>query len=279
LFGDIVKVTPTSKAVGDMALFLVANDLSCEALMASDRELAFPKSVLDLLSGRMGQVVGGFPKPVQDRILRGQVPIEGRPGESLPPADFDAAQAKVAKLLHREPKSQEVVSYLMYAQVFEQFAEHQKQFSDTSVLPTPIFLYGMESQEEIAVDIEPGKTLIIKFLTISDPHGDGTRTVFFELNGQPREVTVQDHSLVSEAALSLKADPDNQKQIGASMPGMVVTVAVQAGDAVARGQKLMTLEAMKMETTIAAEADGKVATVHVATGTQVEAGDLLISLE
>jgi pyruvate carboxylase len=278
LFGDIVKVTPTSKAVGDMALFLVANDLSCTDLMATDRELAFPRSVLDLLGGRMGQTVFGFPTDVQKRILRDEKPVDGRPGDTLPPADFAAAKEKIAPLTEGEPTPQEVVSHFMYPQVFEQFAVHQQHYGDTGVLPTSVFLYGMESQEEIAVDIEPGKTLIIKFLTVGEPHADGTRGVFFELNGQPREVTVTDKSLVNEATVAAKADPNNPKQIGASMPGMVVLVAVQAGEKVAKGQKLMTLEAMKMETTIAAEADGEVATIHVGTGSQVEAGDLLITL-
>ena len=279
LFGDIVKVTPTSKAVGDMALFLVANDLSCAELMATDRELAFPRSVLDLLGGKMGQTVFGFPPEVQARILKNEKPVEGRPGDTLPPADFDAAKEAIAKLVEGEPTPQEVVSHFMYPQVFEQFAQHQQHFGDTGVLPTPVFLYGMEAQEEIAVDIEPGKTLIIKFLAVGEPHADGTRGVFFELNGQPREVTVTDRSLVNEATVAAKADPNNAKQIGASMPGMVVLVAVQAGEKVAKGQKLMTLEAMKMETTISADADGTVATVHVSTGGQVEAGDLLITLD
>jgi pyruvate carboxylase len=278
LFGDIVKVTPTSKAVGDMALFLVANDMSCADLMASDRELAFPRSVLDLLGGKMGQTVFGFPKDVQARILRGEQPLEGRPGDTLPPADFAAAKVHLAKLVEGEPTPQDIASHFMYPQVFEQYAAHQQQYGDTSVLPTPIFFYGMEPQEEIAVDIEPGKTLIIKFLAVGEPHADGTRGVFFELNGQPREVTVTDRSLVNEASVAVKADPGNAKQIGASMPGMVVLVAVQPGDKVARGQKLMTLEAMKMETTIAADSEGAVAEIHVTTGKQVEAGDLLITL-
>jgi pyruvate carboxylase len=279
LFGDIVKVTPTSKAVGDMALFLVANDLSCEALMKSDRELAFPKSVLDLLSGRMGQVEGGFPIDVRNHILRKEKPLEGRPGESIPPADLKAATDRVATMIDGTPSQQDVVSYLMYPQVFEQYSQHQEHYSDTSVLPTPVFLHGMESGEEIAVDIETGKTLIIKFLAVGDPHADGTRTIFFELNGQPREVTVHDNALQADTVKAVKADPQNPKHIGASMPGMVVLVAAQVGDSVTQGQKLMTLEAMKMETTIAAEAAGKVANVHVSTGTQVEAGDLLITLE
>jgi pyruvate carboxylase len=262
-----------------MALFLVAHDMSCAELMESDRELAFPRSVLDLLSGRMGQVEGGFPTKVRDRILRDEKPLEGRPGESLPPADMKDTQEKVAKMLGHEPSRQEIVAYLMYPQVFEQFAQHGDQYSDTSLLPTPVFLHGMEAGEEITVEIEPGKTLIIKFLTIGDPHADGTRSVFFELNGHPRDVTVKDHSLESKGETTPKADPNNAKQIGSAMPGMVVLVAVDSGDEITQGQKLMTLEAMKMETTIAAETAGKIASVHVGTGSQVEAGDLLITLE
>ncbi|MAT70973.1 MAG: pyruvate carboxylase [Planctomycetaceae bacterium] len=279
LFGDITKVTPTSKAVGDMALFLVANDLSTADLMAGDRELAFPRSVLDLLGGRMGQVDGGFPTDVRDKILRGEKPLEGRPGESIPPADLDATRAKVAEMVEGDPTDRDVVSYLMYPQVFEQFAEHQQQYSDVSVLPTPVFLHGMTPGEEIAVEIEPGKTLIVKFMTVGDAHHDGTRSVFFELNGQPREVTVPDHSLAGDIVQAAKADPKNAKQIGASMPGLVVVVAAQPGDQIVAGQKLLTLEAMKMETTILAEKDGKIAEVHVNAGTQVETGDLLITME
>jgi pyruvate carboxylase len=278
LFGNIVKVTPTSKAVGDMALFLVANDLSCADLMQSDRELAYPRSVLDLLGGRMGQVEGGFPRAVRDRILRGEKPLEGRPGETIPPADLAQTRAKVAAMVEGEPTDQDVVSYLMYPDVFEKLADHQRQFSDVSVLPTPVFFHGMTAGEEIAVDIEAGKTLIIKFLTVGDAHHDGTRSVFFELNGQPREVTVSDRSLQSAVAERLKADPKNAKQIGASMPGLVVVVAVQPGDQIVAGQKLLVLEAMKMETTILAEADSKVAEVHVVAGAQVEAGDLLMTM-
>ncbi len=279
LFGDIVKVTPTSKAVGDMALFLVANDLDCDSLMASDRELAYPESVLDLISGRMGQTPGGFPPAVQKKILRSEKALTGRPGETMPPADFAAAKEKVAKLTEHEPSERDVISHLLYPQVYEKFAQHQKQYSDVSVLPTPTFFHGMEPQEEIAVEIDPGKTLIIKYLTLGEPHDDGTRSVFFELNGQPRDVTVLDKSLKIESSAAPKADPANPKHIGTSMPGMVVTVAVQAGDKIKKGQKLLTLEAMKMQTTITAEADGKVAVLHVAAGKQIETGDLLVTLE
>jgi pyruvate carboxylase len=215
---------------------------------------------------------------VRDRILRGQKPLTGRPGESLPPADLAATRTTVAAMVEGEPTDQDVVSYLMYPQVFEQFTDHQRHFSDVSVLPTPVFFYGMQPGEEIAVDIELGKTLIIKFLTVGEAHNDGTRSVFFELNGQPREVTVSDRSLQSSVAERLKADPKNAKQIGASMPGLVVLVAVQPGEKISVGQKLMTLEAMKLETTICADSDGQVAEVHVSSGTQVETGDLLVTL-
>jgi pyruvate carboxylase len=246
--------------------------------MQGDRELAYPRSVHDLLSGRMGQVAGGFPREVRDRFLRDEKPLAGRPGDSLPPADFTKARATVAAMVEGEPTAQDVVSYLMYPEVFEQLADHRRQYSDVSVLPTPVFFYGLTAGEEIAVDIEPGKTLNIKFLTVGDVHHDGTRSVFFELNGQPREVTVSDRSLQGVIAERLKADPKNAKQIGASMPGLVVVVAVQPGDQIVAGQKLLTLEAMKMETTILADVDSKIAEVHVKAGTHVEAGDLLITM-
>jgi pyruvate carboxylase len=279
LLGDIVKVTPTSKAVGDMALFLVTNDLSCADVVDSSRDIAFPQSVIDLVSGRMGQTVGGFPRKVRDRILRGEKPLRGRPGSSLPPADFEQAEAKLTKVLKREPTQRDIASYLLYPKVFEDFAAHQKKFSDTSIFPTPAFFFGMEPNEEVAVDIEPGKTLVIKFVTTSEPHEDGTRTVFFELNGQPREVTVVDQTLDVESSRSKKADPDDPNQVAASMPGMVVTVAIRPGDQVAVGQKLLMLEAMKMQTVVVAERDGTIGTVLVKPGSQVEAGDLLVVIE
>ncbi|MFW6125100.1 MAG: biotin/lipoyl-containing protein, partial [Pirellulales bacterium] len=162
---------------------------------------------------------------------------------------------------------------------YQEFAAHQRRYSDTSVLPTSTFFYGQPPGEEVSVEIEPGKTLIIKFLAVGDPHPDGRRTVFFELNGQPREVTVQDLSLEPELARRPKADPNDPRQIGAPMPGLVVTIAVQPGDLVSQGQKLLTLEAMKMETTLFAEQEGRVAETLVGPGAQVETGDLLVRLE
>ena len=279
MFGDIVKVTPTSKAVGDMALFMVANNLTVDDVVESDRDLAFPASVIDLMAGRMGQAVGGFPEKVQRRILRDEKPLTGRPGETLPPADFEATKQELTNTLEREPTPQEVVTSLLYPKVFQQFAEHQATYSDTSCLPTPAFFHGQEAAEEIAAEIEPGKTLIIKFIAVGEPHPDGQRHVFFELNGIPRSVSVVDHALEPDAQRAEKADAGNPNHVGAGMPGMVVMLAVQPGDAVKKGQKLLVIEAMKMQTTIAAEREGKVADVKVSSGSQVEAGDLLIVLE
>ncbi|RMG33190.1 MAG: pyruvate carboxylase [Planctomycetota bacterium] len=279
LLGDIVKVTPTSKAVGDLALFLIANDMTPQDILHGDREIAFPQSVVDLVAGRMGQNPGGFPRRVRERILRGEKPVRGRPGASLPPADFDKARQEIQPLLGREPDHRDVLSYLLYPQVFRDFAAHQQSYGDTSVLPTPAFFYGLEPNEEIAVDIEEGKTLIIRLLSVGEPHEDGRRTVFFELNGQPREVTVIDRSLEPEKPRRPKADPANPCHVAATMPGMVVNVAIQPGEAVVKGQKLVMLEAMKMQTIIAAERDGRIQEVLVRPGMQVETGDLLVVYE
>ncbi len=279
LLGDIVKVTPTSKAVGDFALFLISNDMSADEVLTTTRELAFPQSVIDLVSGRMGQAPGGFPPEVQRRILRGEKPLSGRPGAQLPPADLKRTAAEIRPLLEEEPTLRDVLSRELYPQVFDDFAKHRQAYGDSSILPTWAFLYGLEPGEEIAVDIEPGKTLIVRLLTVGDPHEDGRRTVFFELNGQPREVTVTDRALEPETPRRRKADPENPAHVAASMPGMVVTIAVQPGDSVVKGQKLLMLEAMKMQTVIAAPRDGTVEEIHIHTGTQVENGDLLMTLK
>jgi pyruvate carboxylase len=279
LFGDIVKVTPSSKAVGDMALFLITNNLTVDDVLDPKRELSYPESVVDLISGKMGQPPGGFPAEVQARVLRGQPPLTDRPGATMPPIDFDAVAEEITQAIGRAPSHRDVMSYLMYPKVFTDFVKHQEKYSDLSVLPTDVFFYGQEPQQETAVDIEPGKTLIIKYLTVGDPHPDGRRTVFFDLNGQPRSINVQDLSLEPEQKNRPKADRDKPNEIGAPMPGLVVAVAVKAGDQLEAGAKLMTLEAMKMETTLYAERAGKVAELLVTPGTQVDTNDLLLRLE
>ena len=279
LFGDIVKVTPSSKSVGDMALFMVANELTAADVLSDKKDLSFPESVIDLISGKMGQPPGGFPLQVQRRILKDRPLVTGRPGESLLPADFPAAGDKVREILKHQPTNRDVVTWLLYPKVYEEFIAHVQKNSDTSDIPTPAFFYGLAPGEEVSVDIELGKRLIVKFLSVSEPHPNGSRTIFFELNGQPRDVTVIDKSLEPKASANLKADTANPKHVGASMPGMISTIAVQAGDSVTKGQKLLSLEAMKMETNIAADRDGKIGQVLIKRGTQVAAGDLLVTFE
>ncbi len=275
MFGDIIKVTPTSKVVGDMALFMVGNNLTPEDVLQSKRELSFPESVVEFFEGRLGPPPGGFPEPLRTRVLRGRPALEGRPGASLAPVNFDAARKDVERLVSRAVSPRELISYLLYPRVFPDLVAHQARYSDTSVLPTPVFFHGMEPGEEVSIDIERGKTLIVKFVAVGEAHPDGTRTVFFELNGQPREAVVIDRSL-GKAATKRKAEPGNPLHVGAPMPGLVVRVLVAADDPVSAGQKLCTLEAMKMETTLYAEREATVAEVLVRAGTQVEAGDLLV---
>jgi pyruvate carboxylase len=279
LFGDVIKVTPTSKVVGDMALFMVGNNLTPEDVATGTRELAFPESVVEFFEGRLGQPPGGFPPALQQRVLRGREPFRDRPGASLPPADLEASRTFLTKKLGRPADDRDVASHLLYPRVFADFVEHQKTYADTSLLPTPVFFHGMEAGEEISVDIEPGKTLIVKFLTVGDPHPDGRRQVFFELNGQPREVMVHDRSLASVVKARPKADAANPLHVGAPMPGLVVSVLAKLGEQVTAGQKLFALEAMKMETTIYADRAARVAEVLVTPGTQVEAGDLLLRFD
>ena len=247
--------------------------------MDQERELAFPASVIDLIGGMMGQPVGGFPETIQKIILKGEEPLKDRPGKTLPDADFEAAKEKATKMLERTATDKEAVSYLLYNKVFEDYAAHRVKFMNTSILPTSVFFYGLETGEEIAVEIEEGKTLIIKFLTIGEANAEGYRNVFFELNGQPRDVSIPDKALDSIISKTEKADPSNPNQLGSTMPAMVVTVSVVAGDTVKKGQKLLVLEAMKMETTIYAEQDGKVARLLVSPGSQVETGDLMIEFD
>jgi pyruvate carboxylase len=279
MFGDIIKVTPTSKVVGDMALFMVGNNLTPPDVLDGARELSFPESVVEFFEGRLGEPPGGFPEKLQKRVLRGRKPIAGRPGASLPPADFQSQRTELELKIGRAANDRELLAYLMYPRVFPDLAKHQARYSDTSVVPTPVFFHGMQPGEETSIDIERGKTLIVKFLTVGDPHADGTRTVFFELNGQPREAQVLDKSLAGQAAAPPKATPGNPREVGAPMPGLVVRVLVAEGEEVAAGQQLFTLEAMKMETTVHAEKAGRVAAVLVKAGTQVEGGDLLLRFE
>jgi len=280
LFGDIVKVTPSSKVVGDMSLFLLSHGMSCDDVrkLDEDHSVAFPDSVRDLLAGALGTPPDGWPEKVQKLILRGEQPIEGRPGASLPPADFDAVQAELEKKLHRKATHEECLSYLLYPKVFSDYAEIRRRYSDVSVLPTAVFFYGMWKGEERALEIEAGKTLIVRFLTVGEPSADGTRVIFFELNGQPRQVRVRDQSLKGEEKKRETAKIGEPGHVGAPTPGLVTGLFVSVGDEVEKNDKLATLEAMKMQSTIYAPTAGKVKRILVEPGDQIEAKDLLIVL-
>jgi pyruvate carboxylase len=281
LFGDIVKVTPSSKVVGDMALFMVTNNLTAADVLDPSKKLSFPKSVVEMMQGAIGVPQGGWPKVLQKIILdsAGVKPYKGRLSAQLPKADLKKVRRELSEKLHREVNDNDVMAYLMYPQVYTEFQEHLRQYSDTSVLPTPTFFYGMQTGEEVNVELEPGKTLVVRFLTVGEPHEDGTRTVFFELNGQPREVRVVDRSLEGNLHKQPKADPDNAKHVGAPMPGKISTITVKPGQPVKEGEKLLSIEAMKMETAVYAPRNAKVASIEVKLGTTVTAGDLLVILE
>jgi pyruvate carboxylase len=278
LLGDIIKVTPTSKAVGDMALLMVSAGLKREQLLDPGVEIAFPESVVELLRGGLGQPYGGFPEALQRKALKGTPPLIGRPGASLPPVDLEAERASLRQRLPREVTDEDLASYLMYPRVWLEYAQERTQHGDAAILPTPVFFYGMQPGQEISVDLERGKTLIVRYVASSEPHEDGTRTVFFELNGQPRSVRVADRSQVVRRPPTRKAEPGNPKHVGAPMPGVIATVAAQPGGRVSRGTVLITLEAMKMETAVRAESDGEIAEVLARPGLSVDAKDLLIVL-
>ena len=277
LFGDIVKVTPSSKVVGDMALFLLANEMKPSDVLELDEhhDLSLPNSVVEMFSGTLGVPQGGWPRKLQRIILRGQAPRKGRPGASLVPANFEEEQAKLEKKVNQPVERDALLSYLLYPDVYLKFNAFRQAYADVGVLPTPAFFYGLKPGEEIAVEIEPGKTMIVKFLTISEAHPDGTRTLFFELNGQPREVNVRDRALRVVERSHPKADPEDSGHVGAPTAGLISSIAVQANHEVERGAKLFTLEAMKMQSNIYAPISGRIAKLLVTPGQHVEAKDLL----
>jgi len=278
LFGDIIKVTPTSKAVGDLALLMASAGLSAQQVLDPQVQVAFPESVVQLFRGELGQPHGGFPAALQSKVLQGAAPLAGRAGAQLPPVDLAAERARMQERLPRPVTDEELASCLMYPRVWADYARERLLYGDPAILPTPVFFYGMEPGQEISVDLERGKTLIVRYLAVSEPHEDGTRTVFFELNGQPRSVRVPDRSQVARRPPPRKVEPGNARQVGAPMPGVVASVAVTVGAQVARGDTLLTLEAMKMQTAVRAELAGEVAEVLVAPGQTVDVKDLLVAL-
>ncbi len=280
LFGDIVKVTPTSKVVGDMALFMVANDLTPAEVADPAKEVAFPDSVVSLFKGELGFPPDGFPKALEAKVLRGAQPLAGRAGDFLPDVDLEAARKEAEAATGQPVSDTDLASYLMYPKVFREFAGHRQAYSDVSVLPTPAFFYGLVDREEISLEIDKGKTLIVRQTGRSDTiDEEGRVKVFFELNGQPRLMRIAKEGVVASGGSRPKCDESNPGHVGAPMPGAVVTIAVHVGQKVTRGTPLVSLEAMKMETMLSADRDATVKAIHVKTGDKVAAKDLLIELQ
>jgi len=279
LFGDIVKVTPTSKVVGDMALFMVANDLTPADVRNPEREIDFPESVVQLFRGELGFPADGFPKDLEAKILRGGKPVEGRVGATLADVDLEAARGKAENAIERQVTDTDLASYLMYPKVFTDFAKHRKQFGDVARIPTPAFFYGLSDLDEISVDIDKGKTLVIRQTGRSDTvDEEGKIKVFFELNGQPRAVRVAKAGIQGTGTARPLAKDGDAKQVGAPMPGMIATVSIKPGQKVKKGDALLSLEAMKMETLLTAPEDGTIAAIHVKPGETVQAKELLVEL-
>jgi len=243
-----------------------------------DTEIAFPESVVQLFRGDLGQPYGGFPPELQRKVLQGAAPRSKRPGLEMPPADLERLRSEASTAAERAVTDRQFASFLMYPKVFTDYAADRRRFSDVAIVPTPVFFYGMEPGQEINLELERGKTLIVHYVTRSEPHEDGTRTVFFELNGQPRSVRVTDRGQTPKRAAQRKIDPGNPRHIGAPMPGTLATVSVAVGHKIKRGDVVVTIEAMKMEAAVRAEVEGEVAEVLVQPGAQIDAKDLLVVL-
>jgi pyruvate carboxylase len=280
MLGDIVKVTPSSKMVGDLALFMLTNNLTPQDLVERGKELTFPESVIGYFAGEIGQPHGGFPQALADVVLQSgkssRKVFTGRPGATMPPVDLEATRKQVEAKIGRPASDQDVLSYLMYPKVFTDYAAYVEKYGDVSPVPTDVKFFGLRKGDETEVEIEKGKTLFIRLQAISEPNAQGVRTLFFDLNGHPREVEVLDHRFGKEVAARPKADKDNLHHLGSPMPGTVVEVKAGAGDEVKEGDKLVVLEAMKMEMTLASPIAGVIKDITVKPKDRVDTGDLLV---
>jgi len=279
VLGDIVKVTPSSKVVGDLAIFLLTKGVEPKDIVNLEPGTAFPESVVDMLSGGLGQPKGGWPKDVQKVVLGDRKPYKGRPGARAAKVDLEATRQEIKNFTKRpECSDDDLYAYLMYPQVFKDLVKYVDEYGHARVLPTPAFFYGLQPGEEISVEIEEGKILIVKLIYVSEPDKEGQRTLTFELNGRARECVINDKSIKSEVKRRTKADSADKMQIGAPIPAMVSAVTATVGHKVKKGEKLVVLEAMKMQTTVYALADGIIDQVDVRVGDQVESKDLLVKL-
>jgi len=278
MFGDVIKVTPIAKTVGDMALSMVAAGLTPEDVLDPSHEVSFPDSVVTFMKGEVGQPPGGFPEALQKKVLKGAEPITARPGSLMPPVDLEAKRAEAeTEMPGVTVDDEDLCSYLMYPKVYLDYMGHRRLYGPVRVLPTPTFFWGMKPGEEVQVQLRPGVALVILLQAISDPDETGDVKLFFELNGQPRTIRVGDKRLAGEGQRAQKAEDGNAAHVPAPMPGVVGSVAVAPGQQVAAGDLLLTLEAMKMETAIHAERAGVVERVVAPVGTQVDAKDLLLT--
>jgi len=280
LFGDIVKVTPSSKVVGDMALFMIQNDLDEKSVIENGMALDFPDSVISFFQGHIGQPAGGMNKELQKVVLKDKEAISDRPGKHLKKYDFNEAREELKQIIpERVINDKALLSYAMYPKVYKDYLRSFKEFNKIQVLDTPTFFYGLNLNEKTTVEIEKGKTLLIELTSIGPLREGGYRTVYFELNGLPQEIEIQDRKVEGTVMVREKADKANPKQVGAQMPGTVASVAVEPGDEVKQNDTLIVTEAMKMESSIQAPIAGVIKEVHVDESEQVKAGDLLLEFE
>lgn len=280
MFGDIVKVTPSSKVVGDMALMMVSQGLNRDDVENPATEIAFPDSVVDMMKGNLGQPPGGFPDKIISKVLKGEAPNTNRPGAGLAPVDLEATRKELSDMMEgKGVDDEDLNAYLMYPKVFLDYMGRRRTYGPVRALPTRTFFYGMEAGEEITAEIDPGKTLEIRLQAIGETDDQGEVKVFFELNGQPRVIRVPNRLVKSQTASRPKAEDGNANHIGAPMPGVVASVSASAGQKVNEGDLLLTIEAMKMETGIHAERSATVKAVHVQAGGQIDAKDLLVEFE
>ena len=280
MLGDIVKVTPSSKVVGDLALMMVSQDLSVEDINHPDKEIAFPDSVISLMKGELSQIPEGWPADFQNKVLKGEEPLKERAGATIPAVDLEATRKELEETLSKEISQQELASYNMYPKVFTDFTAAQEEYGPTSVLPTTVYFYGLKVGDELLIDIEKGKTLVVRCVAIGETNDKGLVRVFFELNGQPRSIQVPDriHGASGANLARPKADLEDKMQVGAPMPGVISTVNVSSGQQITAGELLLSIEAMKMETAIYAESSGVVSELLVKAGDQIDAKDLLVRL-
>ena len=279
IFGDVIKVTPISKVVGDMAIYMLANNIQIKDVLDPQKDVGFPASVIEFFSGRLGQPYKGFPKSLQKKILKGKKPISYRFGSKLKSLNIKKRNKDLESKYNDIVSEKDTLSQIFFPEVFDEYMKHKKNYGNTSVIPTSNYFFGMNAGEEIYVSIEPGKTLIIRYFTLSEPNEKGFRTVYFELNGQPRSVDIKDNSIAVDDLAKEMADPSNKEHVAAPIPGLLVDVAVTEGLKVSKGAKLCTIEAMKMETVIYAENTGILHKLYVQAGDNIEAQQLLFVIK